>query len=87
MRDITPLFNLPKKVSAGIGNSAAALEQQLRSAQQKAQQEQQRRRELEARLKVHAFAFRSGQGSLDTLKLGQRLLSALIAVCNQTDLL
>lgn len=52
VRDITALFNLPKKVAAGRGAAAGELEQQLQKAQQLAKQEQQRAQQLEERLQV-----------------------------------
>lgn len=54
VRDITALFNLPKKVAAGTGGAAVELEQQLQKAQQLAQKEHQRAAELEVQLQVGA---------------------------------
>jgi hypothetical protein len=51
-RDVTALFNLPKKVAAGSAGSAVELEQQLQEAQQQAEREHQRARQLEQQLQV-----------------------------------
>lgn len=51
-RDVTALFNLPKKVAAGSAGSAVELEQQLQQAQQQAEREHQRARQLEQQLQV-----------------------------------
>jgi hypothetical protein len=52
IRDVTALFNLPKKVAAGNAGAAAELEQQLQRAQQQAEREQKRAQQLEQQLKV-----------------------------------
>lgn len=52
MRDVTALFNLPKKVAVGNAGAAAELEQQLQKAQKQAEREAQRAQQLEQQLKV-----------------------------------
>lgn len=54
MGDITALFNLPKKVAAGSGATAAELEQQLQKAQDQARRERERAQQLEQEMKVCA---------------------------------